>query len=61
MHKPESVLENEMHIILSEFEIETDHPNPNLKKKILFINKKKRTCLVVFAFPVDHKMKIKES
>ena len=42
MHKPESVLENETHKILWDFEIQTDHLIPTRKPDLVQINKKKK-------------------
>ena len=66
MHNLESVLVKEMHKILCDFEIQSDHlisaRQPNLvivKKKKR--KKKKRTCQIVdFAVPADHMIKLKE-
>ena len=41
MHKPESVLENEAHKILWDFEIHTDHPLTARRPDLDLINKKK--------------------
>ena len=61
MHKPESVLENETHKILWDFEIQTDHLIPARRPDLVLINKKKRTCHIVdFAVPADHRVKLKE-
>ena len=61
MNKPESVLENETHKILWDFEITTDHPIPARTPDLVLINKKKKTCqLVDFAVPADHRVKMKE-
>ena len=58
MHNPESVLENEMHKILWEFEIQTDYLISARRPDLVIVNIKKRTCRVVaFAVPV----KLKES
>ena len=59
LHDPSSVLENEMHKFLWDFDIQTDHlispRRPNL------INKKERTCSKVHnAAPADHRVKLKE-
>ena len=56
MHNPASVLENEAHKLLWDFEIQTDHlisaRQPDL---MIIINKQKRTCRIVnFAVLVDH-------
>ena len=56
----ESILENETHEIL-ELEIETDHQIPARRPDLVLMNKKKRTCLVDFAFPADRKVKMKGS
>ena len=62
MHKPESILENEMHKILRDFEIQMDHPILIIRLDLLSINKKKRTCTPVdFAVPAYHSVKMKES
>ena len=58
MHKPDSVLRNE---------IQTDHPISARWPDLLIINnnnkkKKERTCRTVdFAAPADHRVKLKES
>ena len=62
MHKPEYVLENEMHKLFWDFEIQTDllisARQPNLE---IFI-KKKRTCRIVyFVVLANHRIKLKES
>ena len=62
MHKPESVLENETHKILWDFEIQTDHQIPARRPDLVMINKKERIChLVDFAVPADHRVKLKET
>ena len=69
MHNSESVLENETHKLLWNLEIQTDHlisaRQPDLVivlKKKKKKRKKKRTCRIVdFAFPVDNRIKLKES
>ena len=45
MHKPESVLENETHKILWDFEIKTDHLIPARRPDLIFINNKKKKRL----------------
>ena len=42
MHKPESVLENETHKILWDFEIKTDHLIPARRPDLVLINRKER-------------------
>ena len=59
--KTESVLENEMHTISLDFEIQKDHPIPTRRPDLILINKKKMIChLVDFVVPTDHRMKIKD-
>ena len=64
MHKPESVLENRTHKILWDFEMQTDHLNPDNRPDQVLVEKKKRkekmrTCyLVGFAIPVNQKSEI---
>ena len=60
LQKPESVLENEMHKIF--FVIQMNPPILARPPDLVLFNKKKRTCyLMDFAFPVDYRVKIKES
>ena len=72
MHNPESVLENEMHNLLWDFEIQTDHLISTRRPDQVIVNKKKqkkktkkkreRTCRVLeFAVSADHKVKSKEN
>ena len=42
MHKPEFVLENEMHKILLDFDIQTDHLISARRLDLVIMNKKKR-------------------
>ena len=56
MHKPESVLENEMHKILWDFEIQTEHLIPARRPDLVIINKKKREP----AIQMGKRLKIKE-
>ena len=41
-HKPESVVENEMHKVLWDFEIQTDHLSLARRPDLILINKKKK-------------------
>ena len=41
MHKPESVLENETHKILCDFEIQTDHLIPARRPDLTIVKKKR--------------------
>ena len=63
MHNPESVLENETHKLLWDFETQTDHLTSARQPDLVRVNQKKmRTCqLVDFPFPADHGAKLKES
>ena len=63
MHKLESFLGNEMHKVLRDLEIQTDHPIPARKKKsLILIIKKKRTChFVDFAVLAHQRVNMKES
>ena len=55
MHKPESVLENEMYIILWDKRI-----IQSFTPDLVLINKKKKTCFLVdFTITVDHTEKMK--
>ena len=60
MHNPASVLENEMHQLLLDFEIKTDHLI-SARRPNLIIIKKMRSCRKVdFVVPVGHRVKLKE-
>ena len=62
MHNPESVLENETHKLLWDFDIQTDHLISARRPDLVIINKKNRTYRIVdFAVPADHREKLKES
>ena len=62
MHNPKSVLEDDTHKLLRDFEIQTDHLISARSPDLVIINKKKRTCRIVdFAVPADHRVKLKES
>ena len=61
MHNPAPDLENDLHKLLWDFNIQTDHLIPARRPDLMIINKKKRTCKIVdFAVPADHKIKLKE-
>ena len=58
----QSVQKNEMHKILWDFEIQTDHLNLGQTTKPNDSHKKKRTCWMVdFAAPADYRIKLKGS
>ena len=63
MHNPESILENETHKLLCDFEIQTYHQiSARRPDQVIIQKKKKRTCRIVdFAVPADHRVKLKES
>ena len=62
MHKSESVLENQTHKILQDFEVRTNDLAPTGRSDLELIYKKKKLCyLVDFIFSVDHRFAIKES
>ena len=67
MNKPESVLENETHKILWDFEIQMDYLIHARRPYLVLINKKKKMNkkgtyrLVDFAISANHWVKIKEN
>ena len=57
-----SVLENDSHKLLWDFNIQTDHLIPARRPDLIIINKRKRICKIVdFAVPADHRINLKES
>ena len=61
MQNPAPVLENNMHKLLWDFDIQTDHQISARRPDLIIINKKKGTCKIVdFAVPADHRIKLKE-
>ena len=62
MHNPTPVLENDMHKLLWDFNIQTDLLIPARRLDLIIIKKKKkRTCKIVdFAVPADYRVKLKE-
>ena len=59
MHKPESVLVNEIHKILRDFVIQTDTLIPARRPDLVIIDKKKGTCHVMdFVILVDRRMNL---
>ena len=61
MHNPAPVLKNEMHKLLWDFDIHTDHLISARRPDLIMINKKKRICKIVdFTVPADHRIKPKE-
>ena len=62
MHNPAPVRDNDLHKLLWDFNIQTDHPNAGQKTRPRNNKKKKRTCKIVdIAFPADHRINLKES
>ena len=60
MHKLESILEDEKHKILWDFEIQIDPLLPARRPDLVKVNKKKGTCrLVVLAVPTNQRRNIK--
>ena len=60
MHNPESVLENDRHKILWDFEIQTDHLISARRPDLMIIDKKERTSWIVdFAVPAKHRVRLK--
>ena len=61
MHNPAPVLENDIHKLIWDFDIHTDHLISAKRPDLIIINKKKRTCKIVdFAVLPDHRIKLKE-
>ena len=61
MPNPETVLENEMHKLLWDFEIPMDHPISARRLDLAIINKKNSINRIVdFAVSADHWAKLKE-
>ena len=62
MHNLESVLENEMHKLLWDFEIETNHVIAGRRSNLVINTQNKTTCRMVnILIPDDHKVNLKES
>ena len=59
MHNPASVLDNDTHKLLWDFDIQTDHLI-SARRPDLIISNKKNCKPVVFAVPSDHRIKLKE-
>ena len=58
MHNPTSILDNDTHKLLWDFDIQMDHLISARRPDLIIINnKKKRTCRIVdFAVPDDHRV-----
>ena len=63
MHSQPSVLENETHKIIWDFEEQMDHLISARRPDLIIISKKKKkTCRIVdFAVQADHRVKLKET
>ena len=74
MHNTASILENDIHKLLWDFDIQTDRLISARRPHLIVINKKQpptkknktkkktRICKIVdFAVPADHRIKLKES
>ena len=62
MHNPESVMENVMHKVLWDSEVQTDHLILVRRLDLVKVNKKEKPCrIVVFAVPADHRLELKEN
>ena len=56
MQNPTSALENDMHKLLWDFDIQTDHLISTRRPDLIMINRKKRNCNIAdFAVPADHR------
>ena len=61
MHNPASILENDTHKLLWDFDIETDHLILARTPDLIIINKKREIWKIVdFVVPVDHGITLKE-
>ena len=61
MHNPAPVLENDIHNLLWDFDIQTDHLISARRPDLLIINKKKRICKIVdLTVPADHRINLNE-
>ncbi len=61
MHNPAPFIENNMHKLLWDFNIQTDHQIPTRRPDLIIINKKRICKIVDFAVPADHRINLKES
>ena len=60
MYNPESVLQNEMHKVLWDFEIQTYHQISVRQQDLIIINEKRENLKNCGLVPVDHRVKLKE-
>ncbi len=62
MYNQISILENDSHKLLWDFDMQTDHLISARWPDLIAINKNKWTCKIVdFAVPADHRINLKES
>ena len=62
LHNPAPVLENDLHKLLWDFNIQMDHLIPARRPDLIIINKRKRICKIDdFAVLADHRINLKES
>ena len=62
MLNPASILENNTHKLLWDFDIHTDHLISTRRPDLIIINRKKRICKILsFVVPTDHRVKCKEN
>ena len=60
LHNPTSILQNNTHKFLWDFDIQTDHLISARRPDVIIINKKKRTCKIEdIAILADHRVKLK--
>ena len=59
MQNPAAVLENDTHILLWEFDTQTDHLISARRPDLIIINKKRTSKILDFAVPTDHRIKLK--
>ena len=59
MHNPESVLENDTHKFLWDFDIHAGHRISARRPDLIITNEKKNREIVDFAVPADHRIKLK--
>ena len=60
VRNPKSVLENDTHKLLWDFEIQTDHQISARRPDLIVINKQKTYRIVDFAVLADHRVKLQE-
>ena len=61
MHNVAFVQKNELHKLLCDFEIQTDHLISARRPELVIIKKKRAWRIVDFAIPANHRVKLKES